>query len=317
MHGFGTRLGLWLIGGLYLAVSGIASVRAETGVAASAHSLQAGAEAVTQRLLDPKYQRRLQLRSASALVLDERTGTPLYASHAGEATPIASLTKLMTAMVVLDAKLPLDEKLTITRADVDRLRGTRSRLREGVTLTRRQLLHLALMSSENRAAAALARTYPGGKTACVAAMNRKAQSLGLRQTRFADGTGLDGDNMSTAEDLAKLVRAAHGYELIKKFTTTASQRLAIPYSAQPLEFKNTNLLVRKSEWDIGLSKTGYISESGRCLVMQARISGRPLIIVLLNSQGKYSGVGDANRIRKWIEGAARSRSVAAAVTVDG
>ena len=303
MRVFHKLIGLMLAGGLALAAGFIPTVGAETTASIVPHALPG----LPPSLFEPSYQRRLQLKSVSALVIDELTGTPLYASHASITTPIASLTKLMTAMVVLDAKLPLDEKLTVTRADVDRMRGTHSRLREGVALSRQQMLNLALMSSENRAAATLARTYPGGKAACIAAMNRKAKTLDLRHTIFADGTGLDADNVSTADDLAKLVRAAHGYKLIKQFTTTASQRLSIPHRAEPLEYKNTNILVRKSIWDIGLSKTGYISESGRCLVMHARISGRPMIIVLLNSQGKYSGIGDANRIRKWIEGATRSQ----------
>lgn len=303
MRVFHKLIGLLLAGGTCLAAGFIPTVGAETAVSTLSQVLPG----LPPSLLEPGYQRRLQLKSVSALVIDELTGTPLYASHASTTMPIASLTKLMTAMVVLDAKLSLDEKLTVTRADIDRMRGTHSRLREGVALSRQQMLNLALMSSENRAAATLARTYPGGKSACIAAMNRKAEELGLRHTTFADGTGLDADNVSTADDLAKLVRAAHGYKLIKQFTTTASQRLSVPHSAEPLEYKNTNILVRKSIWDIGLSKTGYISESGRCLVMQARISGRPMIIVLLNSQGKYSGIGDANRIRKWIEGAARTQ----------
>jgi D-alanyl-D-alanine endopeptidase (penicillin-binding protein 7) len=211
----------------------------------------------------------------------------------------------MTAMVVLDAKLPMDTRITITKDDLDRLRGTSSRLQVGVTLTRRELLHLALMSSENRASSALARTYPGGRSACIAAMNRKARSLGLRNTSYADSTGLDGHNVSTAEDLAKIVRAANGYALIKEYTTCPSRLQKTARNSHPLEYKNTNPLVRKSEWDIAVSKTGYINEAGRCLVMKARIAGRSVIIVLLNSQGKYSGVGDAARIKKWIEDATR------------
>ena len=295
--------GCCLAGFLSFATVIVPTVHAETTVAALPKVLPA----LSPRLQDSRYQRSLHLRSVSALVIDELTGTPLYSSHSNTATPIASLTKLMTAMVVLDAKLPLDETIKISRADVDRLRGTHSRLREGLSLSRERLLHLALMSSENRAAAALTRSYPGGTPACVAAMNRKAAALGLHNTRFADGTGLDADNVSTASDLAKLVKAAHGYALIKKYSTTASHHLSIPRRADPLVYKNTNILVRKSAWDIGLSKTGYISESGRCLVMQARILGRPMIIVLLNSQGKYSGIGDANRIRKWIESAGSSQ----------
>jgi len=260
---------------------------------------------VTEILQDPAYQRRLDLKSAKALVVDESTGVRLYSKHATERAPIASLTKLMTAMVVLDAKLPMDTRITITKDDLDRLRGTSSRLQVGVTLTRRELLHLALMSSENRASSALARTFPGGRSACIAAMNRKARSLGLRNTSYADSTGLDGHNVSTAEDLAKIVRAANGYALIKEYTTCPSRLQKTARNSHPLEYKNTNPLVRKSEWDIAVSKTGYINEAGRCLVMKARIAGRSVIIVLLNSQGKYSGVGDAARIKKWIEDATR------------
>ncbi|MBI5460631.1 MAG: D-alanyl-D-alanine endopeptidase [Gammaproteobacteria bacterium] len=260
---------------------------------------------VTEILQDPAYQRRLDLKSSYALVVDESTGARLYSKNAAARTPIASLTKLMTAMVVLDAKLPMDTSITITKDDYDRLRGTSSRLQAGVTLTRREMLHLALMSSENRAASALARTYPGGRSAFIAAMNRKARALGLSQTHYEDSTGLNGHNVSTAEELAKIVRAAHGYALIKEFTTCPSRQQPTKYSAHPLEYKNTNPLVRKSEWDIAVSKTGYINEAGRCLVMKARIAGRAVIIVLLNSQGKYSGVGDATRIKKWIEDASR------------
>jgi serine-type D-Ala-D-Ala endopeptidase (penicillin-binding protein 7) len=294
---------------LAVALAGVMSLFATLGPAQADNQRTASLThpvdpaAVSGTLLDPAYQRRLQLRSAAVLVIDELTGAQLYASRADRAVPIASLTKLMTAMVILDAGLPLDAQHSISDEDFDRLRGTGSRLSKGATLTRRQMLHLALMSSENRAAAALARTYPGGTKACIAAMNRKAAALGLHQTHFADATGLDGRNRSSAEDLARLVHAAHGYAMIKEFSTSSSQQLALASGAPPLEYRNTNPLVRKPEWEIGLSKTGYINESGRCLVMQAKIAGRPTIIVLLNAQGKYSGVGDANRIRKWIEGA--------------
>ncbi|MBI5040516.1 MAG: serine hydrolase, partial [Gammaproteobacteria bacterium] len=268
-------------GALVVAVS---SASADTRHAAVAGSKLAASVPVTEILQDPVYQRRLDLKSSYALVVDEVTGARLYSKNAAARTPIASLTKLMTAMVVLDAKLPMDTRITITKDDFDRLRGTSSRLQAGVTLTRRELLHLALMSSENRAASALARTYPGGRSACIAAMNRKARALGLRQTHYEDSTGLNGHNVSTAEELAKIVRAAHGYALIKEFTTCPSRQQPTKYSAHPLEYKNTNPLVRKSEWDIAVSKTGYINEAGRCLVMKARIAGRAVIIVLLNSQ---------------------------------
>ncbi len=265
----------------------------------------AASVSVTEVLQDPAYQRKLDLKSAYALIVDENTGARLYSKNATTRAPIASLTKLMTAMVVLDAKQSMSTRITITKDDIDRLKGSSSRLQVGVTLTRRELLHLALMSSENRASSALARNYPGGRSACIAAMNRKAKALGLRNTSFADSTGLDGHNVSTAEDLARIVRAANSYALIKEFSTSPSRQQPTSRTAQPLEYKNTNPLVRKPEWDIDVSKTGYISEAGRCLVMKAKIAGRPVVIVLLNSQGKYSGVGDANRIKKWIEDAVR------------
>lgn len=259
----------------------------------------------TEILQDPSYQRRLDLKSVHALVVDVQTGERLYSKNASARAPIASLTKLMTAMVVLDAKQSLNTPITITKDDFDRLRGTTSRLQAGVTLSRRELLNLALMSSENRASSALARAYPGGRSACIAAMNRKAHSLGLKSTSYADSTGLDGRNVSTAEDLAKIVQAASSYALIHEFTTTHGRTQQTSRNARPLEYKNTNPLVRKPEWDIAVSKTGFINEAGRCLVMNARIAGRSVIIVLLNSQGKYSGVGDAARIKKWLEDAGR------------
>jgi len=252
------------------------------------------------------WQDALKLRSAAALVIDQEDGTLLYAKNTDAVMPIASITKLMTAVVVLDAGLPLDEPITITRADVDRLKGTRSRLRLGLTLSRRELLRLALMASENRAAAALARTYPGGTEAFVANMNRRAKQLGMRDTRFVDSTGLNPDNVSTAIDLAMLVNAGYHYPLIRDFTTQDSHRVAVNPKAkkrryQTVAFRNSNGLVRAGEWEIGLSKTGYISEAGRCLVMQARIATKPVIIVLLDSWGKLTRIGDANRIKRWVE----------------
>ena len=213
--------------------------------------------------------------------------------------PIASLTKLMTAIVTLDAELDADEPVTITKADVDRLRGSHSRLQVGTTLTRDELLHLALMASENRAASAIASSYPGGKDSCVLAMNLKAQLLGMSGTRFEDGTGLSGRNVSTAQDLAKLVQAAHAYPKIRDYTTSTSYQVKIGRRA--MRFGNTNNLTRSSRWDIGLSKTGYIAEAGRCLVMQVTLAERSIIIVLLDSWGKYTRVGDATRIRQWLE----------------
>jgi D-alanyl-D-alanine endopeptidase (penicillin-binding protein 7) len=241
-----------------------------------------------------------KLQSAIALIYDEQGRRPLYTKNADNIAPIASISKLMTAMVVLDAGLPLDEKITITADDADHLKGTRSRMRPGSTLTRGELLKLALMASENRAAAALARTYPGGTAAAVAKMNAKAQFLGMRSTRFFDPTGLDSNNVSTAQDLVLMVREAAHYEPIHRFTTSTSHTVQVA-KHRPLQFHNTNPLVRSASWDIGVSKTGYISEAGRCLVMKATISKRPVIIVLLDSWGKRTRVGDANRIKKWME----------------
>lgn len=241
-----------------------------------------------------------RLHSSIALIYDQQTQRPIYTKNSEAMTPIASITKLMTAMVVLDAKLPLDEEITIDAADIDMLKGTHSRLRIGMTLTRSELLRLALMSSENRAAAALARTYPGGYHAAIAAMNGKAQMLDMHKTHFFDPAGLNSNNVSTANDLVKMVSAASRYYLIHKYTTTASYSVD-GWGRRELHFKNTNPLVRNASWDIGVSKTGYISEAGRCLVMEAKIKQRPVIIVLLDSWGKNTRIGDANRIKKWME----------------
>ena len=241
----------------------------------------------------------IQLASSKVLVINQLTGEKIFEKNTNQPTPIASVTKLMTAMVMLDAHMPMDELLTINNQDVDYLKGTRSRLSVGTELTRGELLQLALMSSENRAASALGRNYPGGMNAFLMAMNRKATSLGMNTTRFYDATGLDSNNVSTAEDLAKMVNAAYHYPEIRQVSTAASQEITIHGGAS--NFVNTNSLVRRGDWVIGLSKTGFINEAGRCLVMQAEISGQPMIIVLLNSVGKMSRIGDANRIRKWIE----------------
>jgi len=243
---------------------------------------------------------RLELKSNAALVIDEARGVTLYAKNPTQVAPIASITKLMTAMVVLDAHLPLEESITIERADTNGAKRTPSRLKVGSRLTRADLLWVALMASENRAAAALARTYPGGTEACVAAMNIKALALGMLHTRFADGSGLSTDNVSSAEDLSLMVRAAHEYPAIRRFTTSPSHPVTLA-DGRVLEYHNSNGLVKNKSWSIDLSKTGYLDEAGRCLVMQARIAARPVIIVLLDSWGKYTRLGDANRIRKWME----------------
>ncbi len=241
----------------------------------------------------------LVLQSAAALVLDQSTGTVLFEKNAGAVLPIASITKLMTAMVTLDEKPGLEEMVAIGEDDVDTLKGTRSRLKVGTQLSREEMLRLALMSSENRAASSLANHYPGGREAFVAAMNRKAEALGLLDTRFSDPTGLTAANVSSARDLVKLVAAAHQYPLIREFTTATEYQVKIAGRSQA--FHNTNSLVKSAAWDIGLSKTGYINEAGKCLVMQAWLNNKPTIIVLLDSLGRMTRIGDANRIKRWVE----------------
>jgi len=241
------------------------------------------------------------LKSSSVMVVRQDDGRLLYAKNATAVAPIASITKLMTAMVVLDARLPLGEDITVSTEDIDDIKGSRSRLKVGSRLTRETLLRLALMASENRAAAALTRAYPGGTPAFVAAMNEKAMQLGMYRSRFADGTGLSSENVATARDLVALVKAAYEYPLIRAFTTETDYTVELS-GGRTLQYRNSNPLVRDDGWDIGLSKTGYTSEAGRCLVMQAVIGGTPVVIVLLDSWGRLTRVGDANRIRRWIEG---------------
>ena len=240
------------------------------------------------------------LKSRVALVFDEAQKMVLYSKQAADVAPIASITKLMTAMVVLDAHLPPDQWIAIAKSDVDQPKRTRSRLMVGSRLRRDDLLRVALMASDNRAAAALARNYPGGAGACIAAMNAKAKALGMAHTRFIDASGLSSENRSTAVDLARLVQAAGRYPEIREATTSWSHAATLG-NGQVLEFHNSNGLVSNPTWTIGLSKTGYINEAGRCLVMQAEIAARPVIIVLLDSWGKYTRLGDANRIRRWME----------------
>jgi D-alanyl-D-alanine endopeptidase (penicillin-binding protein 7) len=203
--------------------------------------------------------------------------------------------------VVLDAGLPLDETVTITEDDKDHLRNSHSRLLVGSQLTRREALHVALMSSENRAAAALGRTHPAGKAAFIQLMNAKARQLGMHSTRFADTTGLDGGNVSTARDLVKLARAASAHPLIREFSTTAESEIDAGTRSTPMLYRNSNRLVRGGHWDILLSKTGYLNEAGRCLVMQAEVAGRPLVFVFLSGPGRQTPMGDANRIRVWLQ----------------
>ena len=246
--------------------------------------------------------RNLSLYSNAALVLDENTGAVLYGKNMDTVHPIASLTKLMTAIVILDSGLPLDATIRVENADIDMERGSRSKMRIGEVLARRDMLRLALMSSENRAATALARTFPGGRDAFVATMNRRAGKIGMTATWFVDSSGLSRKNVSTARDLAKLVATAARYELIRDYSTTPQVSLKRLDSGTQVNYVNTNLLLRRDNgWDINISKTGYLNEAGYCLVLQAVIDGRVVNIVLLDSYGRYSRVGDANRIKKWIE----------------
>jgi D-alanyl-D-alanine endopeptidase (penicillin-binding protein 7) len=240
----------------------------------------------------------LALKSSAALVLDQDTDEVLFSKNSEAVLPIASLTKLMTAVVVTEAEQPLDEVLSIAQDDVDTEKHSGSRLRVGTQLTRGEMLHLALMSSENRAAHALGRNYPGGLDAFVAAMNEKAHELGMADTRYVEPTGLSSRNQSSARDLATLVKTAHTHQIIRELSTTPEHQVAI--GRRQVQFRNTNLLVRNPTWEIGLQKTGYISEAGRCLVMQAQMAGRKLILVFLDSTGKYSRIGDAERVRKWV-----------------
>ena len=244
---------------------------------------------------------KLKLYSANVLVLDAKDGQPIYAKGADVVTPIASVTKLMTAMVVLDAGQPLDERLSVGVGDLDLLKGSHSRLNMGSELSRGEMLHVALMASENRAASSLCRHYPGGTSACVEAMNRKAQSLGMTHTHFSDPTGLSSENVSTAGDLARMVSAAAGYPLIREATTTSSRYVELEPTGRVLGYNNTNSLVRSGRWDIVVSKTGFIREAGKCLVMLANIASRQVVIVLLDSYGRLTRIGDANRVKRWLE----------------
>lgn len=253
-----------------------------------------------QAIRDNAGRINLKLRSHAAIVFDERDNEVILERNAEEVTPVASLSKLMTAMVILDADLGMEEVITITKEDKDRIRYSKSRLRTGMRFTRKDLLLIALAASENRAALALARTYPGGGEAFVSDMNRKAQALGLSQTRFADPAGLSNDNVSTAQELIRLVKAASDYPLIRDYTTQTRQTITDLTSQREITFGNTNRLVNKVSWPISLSKTGFTKDAGNCLVMQTTINARPVIIVLLESWGSLSKYGDSNRIKNWL-----------------
>lgn len=241
----------------------------------------------------------LDLKSNAALVLDQSSAEVLFEKNSQVALPIASITKLMTSLVVVEANQSMEEPITVTSEDIDREKFTHSRLRIGSQLTRANMLHIALMSSENRAASALGRNYPGGLPAFVAAMNAKARALGMVNTHYVDSTGLSSNNVSTARDLAKLVIAAHQHPLIRQYSTDS--KYAVEPGGPMLQYRNSNYLVDNPDWQIGLQKTGYISEAGRCLVMQTQIEGRPIVMVFLDSKGKSSRLADAGRIRKWLE----------------
>ncbi len=240
----------------------------------------------------------LDLKSSVALVMDPVTKEVLFSKNSSAVLPIASITKLMTALVVVEAGLPMGERLSIGADDIDTEKGSRSRLKVGAELSRGEMLHLALMASENRAANALGRHYPGGAPAFVAAMNKKARELGMNDTRYVEPTGLSSSNQSSANDLSLLVKAASEHQVIRELSTALDTSVAV--GPRQVQFRNTNGLVRDSSWDISLQKTGYISEAGRCVVMQAQLAGRNLIMVLLDSAGRYSRVADAERIRVWL-----------------
>ncbi len=295
----------WVVGCAWFIAS--ATIAGEVGqsqsqaVQAGGIALQAETQLASEEAQFTFRNSGLDLKSSSAMVVDQQTGRTLFGKNTDARMPIASITKLMTAMVVLDAQLPLDEKIVISGVDTDSLKGTHSRIKVGTTLSRQLALQLALMSSENRAAAALGRAYPGGFPAFIAAMNRKAVSLGMLHTQFVDSTGLNSNNTSTAHDLVKMVNAAYAYPLIREMTTTGFYDVAMRGGPKRVQFKNTNMLVRNKIWEIGLSKTGFINEAGHCLVMQANIANKPMVIVLLDSWGKLSRIADAQRIKKWME----------------
>ena len=253
-----------------------------------------GAVTVGEAMSDPL------LMASSVLVMDQKSGEVLFDKNADYQQPIASITKLMTAIIVLNAEQPLYQMLSVTAADAAVARPTHSRLKVGARLSRGELLHLMLMASENRAAAALARSYPGGLPRFIKQMNETAQALGLLSTNFADPTGLHTANMSTARDLAKLVKHAYGFDVIREYSTSPEYAVSLR-RARTTRFQNTNRLTRSSDWEIGLSKTGYISASGQCLVLQAAVAGRPLVMVILDSSGKGGRIDDAVRLRSWLE----------------
>lgn len=268
-------------------------VMAKPSVPAVPPVLSAGEVAGLNLVHDP-----LDLRSNAALVVDVNNSKVLFDKNSHVALPIASLTKLMTSLVVVEAHQDMDEMIEVTNEDIDHVKNTHSRLWIGARMTRANLLHIALMSSENRAASALGRNYPGGLPAFVAAMNAKAKSLGMMDTHYVEPTGLSSQNVASARDLAKLVVAAHKHPLINQFSTDEAYLLDL--GDRSLQYRTTNQLVKNADWDIGLQKTGYITEAGRCMVMLTKVAGRPLVMIFLDSKGKMSRIADAGRVRKWV-----------------
>ena len=254
-----------------------------------------------QQLDYSKYYNQLTVKSPKAIIYDAETGDIIFQKKANEKSSIASLTKLMTAMVLIDSNLDLNKKVRITKKDFDKIKGTTSRLWLGSELSRKELLSIALIASDNRAASAISNSYPGGKKAFVQAMNVKAKQLGMDNTSFSDPTGLDKDNISTALDLVKMTQAAQQYPLIRKLSTSSYYEAHIRNKKIKLNYNNTNLLVRQGLWDIDISKTGYIREAGKCLIMQTTVLNKPIIMVFLKSYGKYTRTADAKRVKKWLE----------------
>lgn len=295
--------------GTILAVTGFVSAGPGAATAGPPETAAATPPVPTWKHVRYGNPRALELRSQVGLVVDEREGVILYARDSDKPRPIASLTKLLTIMTLLDAKLSLEKVIDITEQDRDRLKRSPSRLRFGTTLTRGELMRIALIASDNRATAALARTYPGGSEALVRVMNEKAGNLGLARTRAADASGLRPENISTARDLARLAYIAGKYPVIKRWSTTRRFSVVDQKSGKVLEFRNTNSLVHRERWQIALSKTGFTSEAGFCLLMRTTIADRPLIVVLLNSWGKLTKYGDSGRIRDWLVASERAARV--------
>lgn len=292
--------------GIFAAIVSIALACPETAVSGQPEILSTGPAVPAWKPIRYGNPRALALRSQVGLVVDEREGVILYARDIDKPRPIASLTKLLTVVTMLDAKVPLDRGIEITNQDRDRLKASRSSLPFGTTVTRAELMQIALVASDNRAAAALGRTYPGGSRALVRVMNEKARMLGLTRTRVVDASGLRPENISTARDLARLVYVARDYPRIARWTTTRRFSVFDQNTGRELVFRNTNSLVHRERWKIALSKTGFTSEAGNCLMMRTTIVNRPLIVVLLNSWGKLSKYGDSGRIRDWLVASERA-----------